>query len=47
MALEKGCTYYFEDTETGEKITAENVYSYPEAKRLEWLELFIPKSEDE
>lgn len=45
MALEKGCTYYFE--EGGVKITPENVYSFPEEKRRAWLELFIEKSEDE
>jgi len=47
MALEKGCTFWFEDTETGEKITAENVYSFPEERRRVWLELYIEKSVDE
>jgi len=47
MALEKGCSFYFLDTETLEIITPSNVPSFSEDKRRKWLELLIEKSEDE
>jgi len=52
MALELGCSYYFEevDPSTGivlEKITAENSGSFPEEKRQFWLTLSVEKSLDE
>lgn len=45
MALELGCTYYFEEDNI--KITAENIYTFSEEKRRAWLELFIEKSLDD
>lgn len=45
MALEIGCTYFFE--EDGIKITAENIYTFSEEKRRDWLELSTEKSLDE
>lgn len=46
MALEPGCSYWFELPD-GRRVTPENVYTYPEELRREWLLASIPRSVDE
>jgi len=52
MALEKGCTYYFEEVDPVtrtvlETINAENLGSFSEEQKRFWLTMTVERSIDE